>query len=114
MKKSELKKNLKEIHDRLLDAYGPQQCCLDHTNPFELLVATILSAQCTDKKVNTVTPGLFRRYSTPQALAEADQDELEKQIHPCGFFHAKAKNLIGMAKKVVSDFHGKIPSTMEE
>ncbi len=87
---------------------------LDHVNAYQLLVATILSAQSTDKLINTVTPALFARYPDARALAGADQAQLEKQIHSTGFFRMKAKNLIGMARAVVARHGGEIPSTMEE
>jgi endonuclease III len=87
---------------------------LDHTNAYQLLVATILSAQSTDKLINTVTPGLFAKYPDATALAGADQTELEKRIHATGFFRMKAKNLLGMARAVLERHGGEIPRTMEE
>ena len=86
---------------------------LDHGTPWELLVATILSAQCTDQRVNQVTPALFRRYRRPQDYVEADPAELEALIRPTGFFKTKARNLIHCAKAVVETFHGQVPDTME-
>ena len=86
---------------------------LDHHTPWELLVATILSAQCTDQRVNQVTPNLFRRYHQPRDYAEADPAELEALIRPTGFFKTKAKNLIQCAKVVSERFHGEVPDTME-
>lgn len=86
---------------------------LDHRSPWELLVATILSAQCTDQRVNQVTPNLFRRYHSPRDYAEADPAELEALIRPTGFFKTKAKNLIQCAKMLMGQFHGKVPDTME-
>ena len=112
--KTRLKEKIQKIHDILLDRYGPQKCFLDHATPFQLLTATILSAQCTDQTVNKVTPELFRRYPDPASLADAVPEELETVIHPCGFFRAKGKNLRAMAAKLVSDFHGEVPRTMEE
>jgi len=98
-----------------LDRLFPQaQCALRHENAFQLLVATILSAQCTDERVNKVTPGLFQRFPTPQSFAAAGQPVMEKEIHSTGFFRNKAKNIIGMAKKLVVDFGGQVPRTMEE
>ncbi len=114
MDKRTLKKLLNRIYDILLSVYGPQVCYLTHSSPFELIVATILSAQCTDKKVNSVTPGLFAKYPTPAAMAKADLTELEEAIHACGFYHAKARNLIGMAGKIAEDFHGEVPDRMED
>ncbi|MEK6801250.1 MAG: endonuclease III [Nitrospirota bacterium] len=86
---------------------------LDHRTPWELLVATILSAQCTDQRVNQVTPNLFRRYQQPRDYASADPAELEALIRPTGFFKTKAKNLIHCAKAVNERFHGEVPETME-
>jgi endonuclease-3 len=87
---------------------------LDHKNPYQLLVATILSAQSTDKMINTVTPALFAKYPDAVALAGADQAQLEKMIHSTGFFRNKAKSLLGMARAVVERHGGEIPATMEE
>jgi len=98
----------------LQDTWGHATCELDHENAYQLLVATILSAQSTDKLINTVTPGLFRNYPTPGDLAQADTAELETLIHSTGFFRMKTKNLLGMARKVVTDFGGEIPHTLEE
>ncbi|NNN21724.1 MAG: endonuclease III [Acidimicrobiales bacterium] len=89
-------------------------CALEHKNPFELIAATILSAQCTDERVNMVTPALFKKYPTPDKLRKASPIEVEEIIHSTGFFRAKAKNLILMADKVVTDFDGEIPNTMDE
>lgn len=114
MKKSERKKILLEIYHRLFAVYGKLACCLDHATPFQLLAATILSAQCTDKKVNSITPALFEKYPTPEAMAKAVPAELETMIHPCGFYHAKAKNLIGMAQEIVARFAGEVPADMEK
>lgn len=86
---------------------------LHYSNPYELLVATILSAQCTDERVNTVTPALFKRYPDARALAAATTDQLEPQIQPTGFFRAKSRSLLGMAAKVVGEHHGEVPATME-
>ena len=87
---------------------------LDAQNAWELLVATVLAAQCTDARVNTVTPELFRRWPTPAALAEAPLEELESVIRPTGFFHSKAKNLLGAARRVCDVFDGQIPQTIED
>src|SRR5271165_6836678 len=98
-----------------LDAMYPNAtCALTHRNAWELLVATILSAQCTDKRVNEVTPGLFAKYPTVADLASANQAELAQDIRSTGFFNNKAKSLIGAAKRVLSDFAGEVPRTMEE
>jgi len=89
-------------------------CALHHKNPWQLLVATILSAQCTDERVNQVTPGLFKKYPTIQDFAAVNQDELANEIRSTGFFNNKARSLIGAAKKIQNDFGGKVPKTMEE
>ena len=89
-------------------------CELEHSSPYHLIVGTILAAQSTDKLVNTVTPGLFERWPTPKALASADIAELETVVHSTGFYRMKAKNLLGMARKVVADHGGEIPRTMAE
>jgi len=102
-----------EILTRLKAAYPDAHCALEHRDAFQLLVATILSAQCTDVRVNLVTPALFRRYPTPAALARADQSELERMIQSTGFFRNKAKNLIAMAQALVSEHGGRVPGTME-
>lgn len=89
-------------------------CALRHDGPFQLLVATILSAQTTDERVNTVTPGLFARYPTPAALAEADPAEVERLIHPTGFFRQKTRSLIGMAEALVARHGGQVPTSMAD
>lgn len=94
--------------------YPDATCELDHRNAFELLAATILSAQSTDARVNVVTPALFERYPTPAALAAADPAELEEIIHSTGFFRAKARSLIGMAAALVDRFGGAVPGPMAE
>src|SRR5208282_6047510 len=98
-----------------LDALFPQaECALRHENAFQLLVATILSAQCTDERVNKVTPELFRTYPTPRDYVALPQDELEREIHSTGFFRNKAKSIIAAATKIVQDYGGEVPRTMEE
>jgi len=89
-------------------------CALVHDGPFQLLVATILSAQCTDERVNMVTPGLFAAYPTPAALAAASREDLEARIRSTGFFRAKANNLLGMAGALSERFGGEVPSSMED
>ncbi len=89
-------------------------CALDHRDPYELMVATILSAQCTDERVNMVTPELFARYPTPEDLANAKLDDVESIIRSTGFFHAKARNIVGMASGVAERFGGAMPAAMEE
>lgn len=103
-----------QILSRLRAAYPDARCALDHRNAFELLCATILSAQCTDARVNLVTPVLFERYPTPEALARARPSELEAIIQPTGFFRNKTRSLIGMAQALVADHGGQVPRTMEE
>jgi endonuclease-3 len=99
--------------DRLLALYPDAHCALDFTNAFELLCATILSAQCTDKRVNLVTPALFARYPDAAALAAARPEELEELIRSTGFFRSKAKSLIGMATALVERHGGEVPADME-
>jgi endonuclease III len=99
--------------DRLLERYPDAHCALDFTNAFELLCATILSAQCTDKRVNMVTPALFARYPNAEALAAARQEDVEELIRSTGFFRNKAKSLIGMATAVVEKHGGEVPADME-
>jgi len=94
--------------------YPKAKCSLDYRNPLQLLIATILSAQCTDERVNKVTPDLFRKYPTAKALAAADQNELEKDIQSTGFFRNKAKSLRGMAAAIVERHQGQVPQTMDE
>jgi endonuclease-3 len=89
-------------------------CALEHDGPFQLLVATILSAQCTDERVNMVTPAVFAAYPTPEALAAADPERLEELIRSTGFFRSKAKNLIGMAAGVSARFGGTVPGAMDD
>jgi endonuclease-3 len=96
------------------EAYPEAVCALDHRSPWELLVATILSAQCTDVRVNLVTPALFKRFPTPQKMAKATLPELEALIRTTGFFRNKAKSIQGAARKIVADFYGQIPETMAE
>lgn len=107
-------KRVRAILAKLDEAYPAATCALTHDNPFQLLVATILSAQCTDVRVNMVTPELFRKYPTPKHLAYANPRELEDEIRTTGFFRNKTKSLIGASKKLVDDFGGKVPQTMEE
>ncbi|MEO7103539.1 MAG: endonuclease III [Gemmatimonadaceae bacterium] len=102
------------IFKRLTRAYPDAHCELDFTNPYQLLVATILSAQCTDKRVNMVTPGLFKRYPDADALAMADPREVEDLIRPTGFFRNKTKSLLGMAGGLLDRFGGHVPASMAE
>ncbi len=105
---------VRKILQALDQLYPSAACALQHRNAWELLVATILSAQCTDKRVNEVTPGLFRKYPTVRDFAAASQEELAQDIRSTGFFNNKAKALIGAARKILADFGGRVPRTMEE
>lgn len=105
---------IEAILKTLDEMYPNATCALIHRNPWELLVATILSAQCTDKRVNEVTPGLFKKYPTPRDFAAARQEVLANDIRSTGFFNNKSKSIIGAAKKIVGEFGGKVPMTLEE
>ena len=98
----------------LKEYYPDAKCSLDFSTPFELLVATILSAQCTDERVNKTTPNIFAKYFTPEDFSNIDIKELEYLIHPCGFYKNKATNIKACAKKILSDFKGEVPKTAEE
>jgi endonuclease III len=111
---SERRERVAEILRRLDKMYPGATCALHHRNPWELLVATILSAQCTDKRVNEVTPGLFAKYPTPRDFAAVKPEVLANDIRSTGFFNNKAKSIVGAAQKVISDFGGQVPKTMEE
>lgn len=113
-KKLDLKKQARDVERLLRKEYPDAKCELDYRNAFELAAATILSAQCTDKRVNMVTPVLFARYPDARALAAADQGSVEEIIKSTGFFRNKAKSLIGMAKAVVAHYGGEVPRSMEE
>jgi len=105
-------KRIREII-RLLRKHDPQsRTALEFRNPFEILVATILAAQCTDERVNRITPGLFRKYPAPADFARADRSELERDIRSAGFFRNKAKSLIGASRKIVEEFGGSVPDSM--
>ncbi len=103
-----------EILKRLDQTYPGATCALHHSNAWELLVATILSAQCTDARVNMTTPELFRKYPTPQAFAALKPEQLEPDIRSTGFFRNKSKSVVGAAKKLVTDFGGQVPDDMEK
>lgn len=107
-------KRIRAILEKLDEAYPAATCALKHDNPFQLLVATILSAQCTDQRVNMVTPALFAKYPTPKDLACANPRELEDEIRTTGFFRNKTKSLIGAGKKISEEFGGKVPQNMVE
>lgn len=108
------RKRTAEIIRRLKKAYPDAHCALNHTSPFELLIATILSAQCTDERVNIVTANLFRKYRGPQDFIDVSQAELEKDIHSTGFFRNKAKNIKAASQRIVDVYKSEIPRTMEE
>ena len=111
---SEEQRAARAIYRALCKRYPDAHCELDFQTPFQLLIATVLSAQCTDKLVNKVTPALFRRYKTPKALAGAKITELEELIHSTGFYHSKARNLQGLAERLVSEYAGVVPSSIED
>lgn len=100
--------------EALKKEYPDALCSLRASNPFELLVATRLSAQCTDARVNTVTPDLFGKYKTLEDYASADSEDIAQIIHSCGFFRQKSRDIVGMAQKILSDYGGKVPDTIEE
>jgi len=104
----------RETFDRLVLEYPDAHCELDHRNPYELLAATILSAQCTDARVNMVTPALFARYPTPEDLAVARPDDVEELVRSTGFYKNKTKSLIGMAQALVDRYGGEVPSGMKD
>lgn len=100
--------------EALKKEYPDAICALNSSNDFELLVATRLSAQCTDARVNLVTPALFAKYPTLEDYANAKVEDVEELIHSCGFYHGKARDIIGMAQKILSDFNGKVPDNIED
>ncbi|HJY31064.1 MAG TPA: endonuclease III [Pyrinomonadaceae bacterium] len=110
----ELKARTREVIRRLKRAYPGAKCSLNHSNPFELLVATILSAQCTDERVNIVTEDLFRKYRKPEDYLKVPPRELEKDIQSTGFFRNKTKSIQGTAKVLTEQYHGEVPQTMDE
>ena len=108
-------KRTAEILKRLDETYGTEYICyLNHETPWQLLIAVILSAQCTDARVNIVTETLFKKYDTLEKFANADLAELEEDIRSTGFYHNKAKNIISCARTLVQEYHGEVPSTLEE
>lgn len=114
MKKMLKKEEIKEVLDILLELYPDARAELDHSNPFELLVATILSAQCTDVRVNKITKDLFARVKTPQDYIDLGQEELGKIIYSCGFYRVKSENIIKTCKILRDDYDNKVPETIEE
>jgi endonuclease-3 len=110
---AERKARVVKILAELDEMYPAVTCALHHSNAWELLVATILSAQCTDKRVNEVTPGLFRKYPTIRDFAAASQQEMAQDIRSTGFFNNKAKSVIGAARKILADYNGEVPREMD-
>jgi endonuclease III len=110
---AERKARIQKILAVLDEMYPAVTCALHHSNAWELLVATILSAQCTDRRVNAVTPGLFRKYPTIRDFATANQEEMAQEIRSTGFFNNKAKSVIGAARKILTDFGGEVPREMD-
>ena len=110
----ESQKAARAIYRVLTKTYPDIRCELDFQNPLQLIVATVLSAQCTDKRVNTVTPALFKKYKNVKAFAKADAEEIERLIFSTGFYHSKARHIKGLATKILIDYQGEVPSTLEE
>src|SRR5919205_1527464 len=110
----QLKERTREIIRRLKRTYPGAKCSLNHSNPFELLIATILSAQCTDERVNLVTANLFRKYTKPEDYLKVSPRELEKDIQSTGFFRNKTKAIQGTSKVLAEQYGGQVPQTMEE
>lgn len=108
------KKNLDQIIKILKSKYPDPTTMLNYNTAFELLVATVLAAQCTDERINKITPILFKKYKDVYAMSKAKQSELEQIIHSAGFFRNKAKNIIALSKKLVENFNGEVPNTMQE
>ena len=111
---SETRKNARAVYRILSKTYPEIRCELDFKNPLELIVATVLSAQCTDKRVNTITPALFKKYKTAKAYAGADIHQLEELVFQTGFYRAKARHIKGIGIKLLEEFNGEVPSTLEE
>ncbi len=107
------KEKVEQILFLLREEYGPTKCYLNHENPWQLLVATILSAQCTDDRVNIVTKDLFQKYKSVKDFAQANLKELEQDIHSTGFYHNKAKNIIACCQKLLTEHNGEVPSDLE-
>lgn len=109
-----MKNNVLEIINRVDELYKNPKCELNFSNNYELLVAVILSAQCTDKRVNQVTSELFKEFNTPEKMIMLSQDELENKIRSCGFFHNKAKHILDMSKDLIQKYNGKVPGDKEK
>ena len=116
MRESQANKKIraKAIYRQLSKSYPNVKCELDYSNAFELLVATVLSAQCTDKRVNQTTPALFKKYKNVKKMASADRKDIERLIKSTGFFRAKAKNIKGLSEKILTEFKGEVPSNLED
>jgi endonuclease-3 len=116
MRKSlpEKKVRAKAIYRQLTKSYPNVRCELDYNSAFQLLVATVLSAQCTDKRVNQTTPALFKKYPNPKKMAKADLIDIQRLVKSTGFFRAKAKNIKGLSNKIMEDFDGDVPSNLED
>ena len=110
----EKKVRAKVIYRQLSKNYPNVKCELDYKNAFQLLVATVLSAQCTDKRVNQTTPALFKKYPNPQKMAKADLKDIQSLVKSTGFFRAKAKNIKGLSNKIMEEFNGMVPSNLED
>ena len=111
---SETRKNARAIYRILTKTYPEVRCELDFENPLQLIVAVVLSAQCTDKRINAITPALFKKYKSAKDYAKAPLPEIEQFIYSAGFYHAKARHLKGLGRKIVEEFDGKVPATIEE
>ena len=114
MKKLLSKEDIKIVIGKLLERFPDAKAELDHTNPFELLVATILSAQCTDIQVNKTTKTLFKDLKTPEDYLKLSEEELGKRIHSCGFYKTKSKNILATCKLLIQNYGGEVPGTLEE
>src|SRR5262245_10964844 len=110
----DVKARAKDVIRRLKRAYPGARCSLNHSNAFELLIATILSAQCTDERVNIVTADLFRKYTKPEDYLKVSPRELEKDIQSTGFFRNKTKSIQGTSKTLIEEYNGEVPHTMDE
>ena len=106
--------NIKEVIEILKKTYPDAKCSLDFSTPFELGIAVMLSAQCTDERVNKTTPSIFSKYNTPKDFIDIDIKELETLIHPCGFYKNKAKNIKAYSKQVLQDFNGTLPEDINK
>ena len=109
-----MKENYVQIIEKLKESYPDAKCSLNFTTPFELLIAVVLSAQCTDERVNKVTPSIFKKYNTPKDFVEIEMQELERLIHSCGFYKNKSKNIKLCSQKILDDYNGQVPQNMDE